>query len=105
MTVPLKFPFLLLTQVWNYEKVNVEGIQRSISGINWYNLFQGTTVHKKIEILNGNLKNIFRNFIPSRTIKCNYQQPQWMTNIIKDKLKKRSKLTKIYFKNGTTEND
>ena len=63
------------------------------------------TIFLKFEILNENLKNIFRNFIPSRTIKCNYQQPQWMTNIIKDKLKKQSKLTKIYFKNGTTEND
>ena len=87
------------------KKIHKDGIQRSISGVDWDSLFQGTTVHKKVEILNDTLKNIFRNFIPSRTIKCDYQQPQWMTKVIKDKLKKRSKLTKIYFKNGKTDND
>ena len=101
--IPLPPPYT--REVWNYGKANVEGIQRSISGVEWDYLFQGTTVHKKVEILNETLKNIFRNFIPNRTIKCDYRQPQWMTKLIRDKLKKRSKLTKIYFKNGKTEKD
>ena len=63
-------------------------MQGSISGIDWEYLFHGTTVHKEVEILNEILKNIFCNFIPRRTIKCDYRQPQRMRKITKDKLKK-----------------
>ena len=84
--------------VWNCGKANVEGIQSSISGVDWNYLFEGTTVHKKVEILNENLKNIFRNFIPSRTILCDYRQPQWMTKLTKNKfLKKAIKIDQSLF--------
>ena len=59
----------------------------------------------KVETLHDTLKIIFLNFLPGRTIKCDYRQPRWMTKTIKDKLKKGSKLTKIYFKNYKMEND
>ena len=63
-------------------------MQGSISGIDWDYLFQGTTVHKQFEILNEILKNIFCNFIPCGTIKCDYWQPHRMKKIVKDKFKK-----------------
>ena len=91
--------------MWNYEKANAEGSQRSIFSIDWDYLFQVTTFHMKVETLHDTLKIIFLNFLPVRTIKCDYRQPRWMTKTIKDKLKKGSKLTKIYFKNYKTEND
>ena len=51
------------------------------------------------------MKLIFHSSIPRRKIKYDNRQPQWMTNIMKINLKKRSKLTKIYFKNAKTESD
>ena len=64
LKIPLPSPYT--REVWNYEKANVEGIQRSISGVDWDYLFQGTTVYKKVEIVNETVQNIFCNFIPSR---------------------------------------
>ena len=38
-------------------------------------------------------------------IKCDYRQPPWMTDSIKNKLKKRAKLTKKHFKCSKKESD
>ena len=86
-SLKISVPPPYIREMWNYGKANVDGIQRSISGVDWDYPFQGTTVHQKVEVLNGNLKNIILNCIPSRMIKCDYGKPQWMTKLIKDKLK------------------
>ena len=53
--VNLKIPLPAYTrEVWSYEKANVEGIQRSIFGVHWDYLFQGTTVLNKSENLKWN---------------------------------------------------
>ena len=44
--------------------------------------------------------DIFRNYISNKKIKCDYRQPPWINDNIKSSLKQRSKLTKIYDKNG-----
>ena len=56
-------------------------------------------------MLNECLKNIFHNFVPNKVIKCDYRQPPWMTDSIKNKLKARAKLTKKYFKGGKKDSD
>ena len=66
----------------DYGKTNVVGIQISIFCVGWNNLFQGTTVHKKFEILLETAKNIFCIFIPSGTITRDYRQPQWIARLI-----------------------
>ena len=38
-------------------------------------------------------------------IKCDYRQPPWMIDNIKKSLKQRSKLTKIFYKNGQRNSD
>ena len=50
-------------------------------------------------------KNIFHNFIPNRIINCNYRDPPRMTDVIKNKLKERSYLTKTYYKHGQRKSD
>ena len=47
------------------------------------------------------LLNIFRNYIPNKRIKCGYRQPPWM--IIR--IKRFTKLTKRYYKNGQKKSD
>ena len=58
---------------------------------------------EKAELLNETL-NIYRNYTPNKKIKCDYRQLPWMTDNIKESLKERSKLTKIY-KNGQRKTD
>ena len=61
---------------------------------------------EKVELLNETLLNIYRNYIPKKKkIKCNYRQPLCMTDNIKNSLKDRSKLTKIFYKNGQRKTD
>ena len=58
----------------------------------------------KVELFNETL-NIFPNYNPNKNIKCDYRQPPWMTDNIKKSLKKRSKLAKIFHKNGQRNSD
>ena len=58
-----------------------------------------------VELLNETLLNIDQNYIPNKTIKCDYCQPPWMTDNIKKSLKERSELTKIFYKNGQRKTD
>ena len=55
--------------------------------------------------MNEILMNIFRNYIPNKKIKCDYSQPPWMNGNIKKSLKERSKLTKMFYKNGQKSTD
>ena len=49
--------------------------------------------------------NIFRNYIPNKTIKCDYKRPPWMNATIISSLKKRSRLARKYYNNGQQDAD
>ena len=55
--------------------------------------------------LNETLLNIFRNYNPNKKIKCDYRQPPWINDSIKSSSRQRSKLTKIFYKNGLRKSD
>ena len=81
-------------EVWDYSKANVQNIKKSIN----------LSIDSKVDLLNETLHS-FRNYIPNKKIKCDYRQPPWMTNSTKRYLKKRSKLTKCYYKNSHKKSD
>ena len=81
----------LLHEAWYYDKANVENIKKAVA--------------EKVELLNETLLNIFWNYISNKKIKCDYCQPSWMTDNIRKSLKQRSKLTKIFYKNGQKNSD
>ena len=101
--VPLPQPYL--REVWDYKNANVNHTKSAVSSIDWEFLFHGANVNKKVDILNECLKNIFHDLIPNRIIKCNYRDLPWVTDVIKSKLKKRSYLTKTYYKYGERKSD
>ena len=49
--------------------------------------------------MNETLLNIFKDYIPNKEIKCDYRQPPWVNDILKRKLKQRTKLIKYFYKN------
>ena len=101
--VPL--PPIYVREVWDYKKADVEHIKKAITNFDWNNAFKSLSVDQKVELLNETLLNIFRNYILNKKIKCDCRQPPWMTDTIKKSLKLRSKLTKIFFKNGQKKPD
>ena len=101
--VPL--PPLYIHELWNYSQGNVENIKYAISNFNWSNAFGNLSVDGKVKHLNETLLNIFQNYIPNKKIKCDHCQAPWINDNIRSSLKKRSKLTKIYYKNGLRKSD
>ena len=89
-----------IREIWDYSKANIENINKATSNFNWTKVFENLSVDEKVELLNKTLLNIYRNYTPNKKIKCDYCQPPWMTDNIKKSLKERSKLTKIFYKNG-----
>ena len=83
--VPL--PPTYVQEVWDYEKANIEHIKKAISNFDWNKAFENLSGDEKVDFLNKTFLNIFRNYIQNKKIKCDYQQPPWMTDIIKKSLK------------------
>ena len=88
-----------------WKKVNIENVKKTISKFDWNKTFENLSVDEKVDFLNKTLLSIFRNNIPNKKIKCGYRQFPWMIGIIKKYLKERSKLTKIFYKNGQRKID
>ena len=101
--VPL--PPIYIREVWDYKAANIENIKKAIRNFNWEKAFENLSVNSKVELMNEILMNIFRNYIPNKKIKCDYSQPPWMNGNIKKSLKERSKLTKMFYKNGQKSTD
>ena len=97
--VPL--PPTYVREVWDYEKANIENINKAMCNSDWNKAFENLSVDKKVDFLNKTLLNIFRNYIPNKKIKCDYRQPPWMT----DNIKERCKLTKFFYINGQRKID
>ena len=91
--------------MWDYKAANIENIKKAIINFNWEKAFENLSVNSKVELMNEILMNIFRNYIPNKKIKCDYSQPPWMNGNIKKSLKERSKLTKMFYKNGQKSTD
>ena len=56
-------------------------------------------VNENVKIFSEILINILGNFVPHKLLKFNYKQPPWMNPKISSSLRKRVKLTKLFYKN------
>ena len=76
--------------------------------MNWKTLFNNKTVNKQVSILNETIINIFFNFVPSKCVTFDDSDPPWMNDYIKNKIKWKHQIYKIYqkmvIKKGTISN-
>ena len=92
--------------IWNYNRTNVEGIRKSIESVNWEVTFNKKSVHKQVSIFNEKLTNIFSNFTPNKlVVTFDNNDPFWMSDFVKSRIKWKNQLYKIYTKNGYKYND
>ena len=105
--IDIRVPFspVYVCEVWDCNKENVLNIKKTVSNFNWKRAFENLSVDEKFELFNETLLNIFRKFIPNKKIKRDYRQSPWMTDDIKKFMKRRSKFTKIFYKNGRRNSD
>ena len=105
INIRVSLPPVYIHEVWDYSQVNVENIKYVISNFNWSKAFENLPVDGKVKHLNETLLRIFRNYVLNKNIKCDYYQPLWINDNTEISLKQRSKLTKIFYKNGLRKSD
>ena len=95
--------------LWNGAKANVNPINKAISQFNWQRSVTNLPIHKQVNLFKSTLMNIkstlinFSNFIPSKTITFNDQDPPWLGEKIEVKIELKNMVYKEYVKNGRPE--
>ena len=69
-----------------------------MENFNWQYVFERKTINEKVQVFSEVLMNILSNFVLHK-LKFNYKQPPWMNLKISSSLRKRVKLTKLFYKN------
>ena len=96
-------PYQRLT--WNYKKADSTKIRKALDTVNWERLFDKKDLNAQVITLNETILNVFRNYVPNKYITVDDKDPVWMNEIIKSKMKAKSKLYKQYIKNRRFESD
>ena len=92
-------------EVWHYKYAQTNLIHQSIANFDWKGALTNLSINDQVELFNKTLFNIFRNFIPHETIKCNSKDPPWINKHIKGVLRRKSRLCKKYISGGRTKED
>ena len=87
-------------RIWDYSNSNHKAINNTIDGFHWEKASSNVNVHTQVKLFNETLSNIFINFFPNKLIIVDDRDPPWVTKKIKILLKGKSKLCKLYIKNG-----
>ena len=87
-------------RIWDYSNSNHKAINNTIDGFHWEKASSNVNVHTQVKLFNETLSNIFINFFPNKLIIVDDRDPPWVTKKIKVLLKDKSKLCKLYIKNG-----
>ena len=105
INLKIKYPPPYERIVWNYNKANVECINLTINRFNWENLFSGRNVNEQIYMFNKTILNIFKNFIPNKVETFDDGDPPWVNNHIKNLIRLKNEMFRLYLKNGKNHND
>ena len=105
INLKLTLPPPFKRKVWHFKDARSDLIKRSINSFNWERTLNNLEVNQQVAIFTETLLNIFSNFIPNETIRCNSKTPQWISTDIKRILKHKNRLYKKYISNGMREED
>ena len=62
--------------------------------INWGKSFSQKNINAQVTVFNESILSIFRNYIPNKYITCDDQDPVWMNENIKSRIKFKNLLFK-----------
>ena len=90
LNLRIEYPPPYIRKIWDYNRSETDSIDRSIEMFDWSYLFSRKNVHEQVELFNKTLLNIFPNFIPNKIILCDYKDPPWMNEEIKNLIKRKN---------------
>ena len=70
----------------------------ALQNVDWHRLFANKTVHQQVNLLNDIILNVFTNFVPNKVITCDDRDPPWINDNIKNKIRWKNIMYKIYIK-------
>ena len=91
--------------IWDYKKADANIIRKALDSVNWERLFDSKNINEQVIALNETILNVFRNYVPNKYITIDDNDPVWMNENIKSKIKTKNLLFKQYIQNGRFESD
>ena len=91
--------------IWDCKKADSTNIRKALDMVTWERLFDKKDLNAQVIALNETILNVFRNYVPNKYITVDDKDPVWMNEIIKSKMKAKSKLYKQYIKKRKLESD
>ena len=82
-------------EIWNYEKVKADLIQKLIYQFSWDRRFSNTNMNQKVHLFNQTVKNFPCNFIPHET-----EVPSWINSKIKGLIQEKNIFKKLFLQNN-----
>ena len=85
--------------VWDHKNADAISVQRVRENFNWQYAFERKPINEKIQVFSENLMNILSKYVPHKLLKFNYKQLPSMNLKMFSSLRKRAKLSKLFYKN------
>ena len=86
--------------VSNYAEANKNAILSALQNVDWHRLFANEIIHQQANLLNDIILNAFKNFVPNKFITCDDRDPTWINVNIKNKIKRKNSMYKLYKRTG-----
>ena len=73
--------------IWDSKKADTSNIRKALDLINWEKLFSRKNIIAQVTVFDETILNIFQNYVPNKYIACDDNDPVWMNEKIKSKIK------------------
>ena len=91
-------------RIWFYDRADISSIRKSIEMFRWREtLDEVVCPNLKVELLNEIILNIFSNFVPNKITTVRPRQAPWITQSIKNFIRKKNRAYKTFIRNGQPE--
>ena len=88
-------------KIWHYDKADFIAIRKTIEIFAWHeHLDNMTCPNEQVKLINEVLLNIYSNFIPNKVKTIRPRQAPWITQAIKNFLRKKNRAYKSFVRNG-----
>ena len=91
-------------RIWYYDRADFVAIMKSIEMFHWQeHLGKIACPNEQVKFLNEVLLNIYSNFIPNKVKTIRPHQAPWITQTVKNFLRKKNRAYKSFMRNGQPE--
>ena len=84
-------------QIWCYQHVNVDQIQRAIEQLSCEKLFRNLNINEIVFLFNKTIKNILSSYTPHEKITYDDKDPPWFKKNIKQLIQEKKGQMKVTF--------